>query len=271
MTGHSFVAPAVRTLPLIAAAAHLDGHHQRAHTSGGSTGSANAIWLTEFGKFRDKPAAPILLPAIATGQWDTMSWGAYFGDSPEHYTQWIDVCLKYNPGITFLVQDGWPMVPKNAKAGSGDSFLPGLEAQDVIEEKLLGELCEDLNKRYPGKVRLIPAGLAVMEMVRHYIAGELPGFDCLSEHLGGTRGVYHDGGHLSNASGMDQLVGYLYFGMLYRQSPERVTAYHPKGVDPTVDRLMRQAAWRAIIQSPFSGVTDHAGAGIADFAHPSKE
>jgi hypothetical protein len=63
---------------------------------------------------------------------------------------------------------------------------------------------------------------------------------------------------------MEQLVGYLYFGLLYRQSPERVTAYQPKGVDPTVDRLMRQAAWHAIIHSRFSGITDKAGKGVAD-------
>lgn len=42
MTGHSWVQPGVRTLPAIAKAGGFDGHHQRWHTSGGSTG---------FGKF----------------------------------------------------------------------------------------------------------------------------------------------------------------------------------------------------------------------------
>src|SRR5262249_35558472 len=78
MTGHSWVAPAVKTLPGIAAAGGFDGHHQRSHNSGGMTGSANSIWLTEFGKFQNKPATPIILPALATGQWDVLSWGSYY-------------------------------------------------------------------------------------------------------------------------------------------------------------------------------------------------
>src|ERR1700748_3219692 len=41
MRGHSYVAPAARTLPPLCAAAGYDGYHQRFHTSGGSTGSAN--------------------------------------------------------------------------------------------------------------------------------------------------------------------------------------------------------------------------------------
>jgi hypothetical protein len=94
MTGHRWVAPARKTLPDIARAAGLDGHHQRSHTSGGGSGSANSIWLLEFGKFKDKLKTPILLSAIATGQWAVMTWGAFLGDTPAHYIQWIDVCLS---------------------------------------------------------------------------------------------------------------------------------------------------------------------------------
>jgi hypothetical protein len=91
MTGHSWVGPARKTLLEIAGGAGLDGHHQREHTSGGGTGSANSIWRKEIGKYDQSPARPILLPAIATGQWDVMTWGAFYGDTPEHYQQWIDV------------------------------------------------------------------------------------------------------------------------------------------------------------------------------------
>jgi hypothetical protein len=63
---------------------------------------------------------------------------------------------------------------------------------------------------------------------------------------------------------MEYLVGYLYFGMLYRQSPERIANFQPKGVDPEVNRLMRRAAWNAIIHSPLSGITDAHGKGVAD-------
>jgi len=265
MTGHSWVAPACRTLPSIAAAAGYDGHHQRAHISGGSTGSANSIWLTEFGKFRNKPATPVLLPAIATGQWDVMSWGAFFGDTPECYTQWIDVCLKHNPQMTFLLQDGWPMYPRELPGATAEEKRAVIDAQQSLaQEAMFRGLYDALEKRNPGKVRIIPAGAAVVEMLHHYFAGKLTGFDCVSEHLGGKRGIYRDGGHLSAAGGMEHLVGYVYFGMLYRRSPAQITNYHPAGVDPAVDRLMREAAWKAIIESPFSGITDRTGQGKAD-------
>jgi hypothetical protein len=259
------VAPATRTLPAIATAAGFDGHRQRFHTSGGSTGSANAIWLSEFGKFRDKPATPILLPAIATGQWDVLSWGAYYHDTPECYTPWIDVCLKKNPDMVFLIQDGWPQYPREVSAENKSLLLAVVEAELALGRKeLFQPLYEQLNRRYPGKVHIIPAADAVVEMVKHYFAGDLPSFDCLSEHLGGQRGIYRDGGHLSSSSGMDQILGYVYFAMLYHQSPERVTAFRPQGVDPVTDRLMRQAAWNAVAHSPFSGITDKAGKGVAD-------
>jgi hypothetical protein len=265
MTGHSFVAPATRTLPALAAAAGFDGHRQRFHTSGGSTGSANAIWLTEFGKFKDKPAAPILPPAIATGQWDVLSWGAFYHDTPECYSQWIDVCLKKNPQMVFLIQDGWPQYPREVPADDKGLLLSVIEAELALGRKeLFAPLYEGLNARYPGKVHIIPAADAVVEMVKHYFAGELPDLDCLSEHLGGKRGIYRDGGHLSSSSGLDQIVGFCYFAMLYRQSPERVTAYQPKGVDPVTDRFMRRAAWNAVTHSPFSGITDKMGKGVSE-------
>src|SRR5207244_3300046 len=91
MTGHSWVAPGRVSLPKIAEAAGLTGHHQRSHTSGGFSGSALAIWASEVGRFQNQPAKTILLPAIATGQWDVMTWGAFYGDQPQTYSQWIDV------------------------------------------------------------------------------------------------------------------------------------------------------------------------------------
>ncbi|MDB6139681.1 MAG: signal peptide protein [Verrucomicrobiaceae bacterium] len=265
MTGHSFVAPAVRTLPMIAAAAGFDGHHQRSHNSGGSTGSATSIWLTEFGKFKGKPATPILLPALATGQWDVMTWGAYYHDTAESYAPWIDACLAKNPAMRFLIQDGWPMYPREADDADHVLIQAVIDAElDLGRAHLFQPLYDGLNLRYPGKVHLLPVAPAVVEMIRHYFAGELPGFDCLSEHLGGRCGIYRDGGHLSRSGGMDQIVGYVYYGVLYRQSPERVPAYKPEGVDPTVDRLMRKAAWKAVIHDPLSSITDKGGSGIAD-------
>ncbi len=264
-TGHSWVAPALRTLPQIAVAAGLHGQHIRSHTSGGGTGSANSIWRKEFGKYGSEAAKPILLPAIATGQWDVMTWGAFYGDVPEHYTQWVDVCLKANPKMTFFIQDGWPTFDK-----SMSELEPAVALQQIdeshrdLQRVMFQQEYEILSKRYPGKIHIAPAGAAVVEMLHHYFAGKLTGFDCVSENLGGTKGIYRDGGHLSKESGMEWLVGYLYYGMLYQRSPQLIEGFLPPGVSKEVDPLLRVAAWNAIKTSPYSGIRDENADGIGD-------
>ncbi len=268
MTGHSWVAPGKITLPDIAKAAGYTDHVQRAHTSGGAKGSANSIWLNEHGQPEPTNASrAILLPAIPTGQWDVMTWGAYTGDTPLHYSQWIDLCLKYNPAMVFYVQDGWPTPRLGAKDTPPNRMFEALRAMyaDTIMPMLERSIFGDLTRSYPGKVHLIPAGAAVVEMLRHYYAGELPGFDCMAEVNGGKRGIFSpDSFHLSKTSGIGWIVGYCYYGMLYKKSPELIADFLPKGVDRNEDTLMRRAAWHAITHHPLTGLTDKNGNGLAD-------
>lgn len=268
MTGHSWVAPGRNKLLEIAEAAGYTGHHQRIHGGGGSTGAANAIWLKEFGKWNeDTPPAPILLPAIATGEWDVMTWGCYYDDLPEYYTQWIDFCLENNPEMRFYIQDGWPRHLPSYKEKQPDEVMASLEADHKYLQKTIAEqLYTSLEEKYPGKVHMIPAGEAVMKMIRLYHDGKLPEFDCIDEDRGraGKRGIYRDGGHLSRTSGIEQLVGYMYFGMLYRRSPETIADYAPEGISERVDRIMRRVAWEAIVESPYAGIDDENRDGLAD-------
>ncbi len=78
------------------------------------------------------------------------------------------------------------------------------------------------------------------------------------------RGIYRDGGHLSRTSGIEQLAGYMYFGMLYRRSPETIADYVPEGIPERVDRIMRRVAWEAIVESPYAGIDDENQDGLAD-------
>ena len=271
-TGHSWVGPALRTLPQIAAAAGYDGQRIRSHTGGGGTGSANSIWRKELGKYGDQPARPILLPAIATGEWDVMTWGGFLGDSEAHYAQWIEVCLQCNPQMRFYVQDGWPTFDDRLNGMASDAALQEIDAfYKQMQDAMIQPLWSAIDARYPGKVKMIPAGAAVVEMLHRYYAQELPGFDCVSEHLGGKCGIFRDGGHLSRSSGLEWLDGYVYFGMLYGKSPELITGWQPPNVHHEVDRAMRQAAWKAITNSPFSGLRDANGDGLADADPPAAQ
>lgn len=266
MTGHSWVGPGRITFPQIAKAAGYPDTVLRAHISGGGTGSANSIWLNEHGKDTERPTRVILLPAIPTGQWDVMTWGMFTNDQPQDYIQWMEPCLKANPAMVFYIQDGWPTPKRDAGNSTPETLSATLieSYQKTMIPMFTGNLAA-LNAAYPGKVHMIPAGAAVVEMIGHYVAGEVPALDCLAEIKGGKKGIYSpDSFHLSRVSGIGWLVGYCYYGVLYKKSPELIKDFSPPNVDPTLDRFMRQSAWHAITHSPYTGLTDANGNGIAD-------
>lgn len=171
MTGHSWVAPGQTSLLKIAEGAGLDGHHQRFHSGGGGTGSANAIWLKEFGKWKTGVEAnPILIPAIVTGEWDVMTWGSYYEDKPEYYTQWIDLCLKHNPETVFYVQGGWPRFLREYKTKTPAEILEDMNAlQASVVEEVYRPRYEPLEKLYPGKFRMIPTSFAMVNLIEQFI------------------------------------------------------------------------------------------------------
>ena len=270
MMGHSWVAPARKTLSPIAKAAGFDGHQLRWHLSGGATGVANSIWKKEFGKYGERPSEPILLPAITTGQWDVLTLGVcYLGDRPEFYSQWIDLCLKYNHEMMFYIQSRWPRanwIKPDFSTLTQKELLDSLLSQHAKTQAQYSEnIYQTLQGKYPGKVYIIPAGSAVVDLIQRFFKGEVPDLDCFDEKAhGGKRGIFRDGSHLSQVSGTEWLIGYLYYGMLYRQSPQLIKDFLPESVPARLDQTLRETAWNAIIESPFSGIRDRDRNGVAD-------
>lgn len=82
--------------------------------------------------------------------------------------------------------------------------------------------------------------------------------------MGGKRGIYRDGGHLSKVSGVEHLVGYVYYATLYRRSPVLIKGGPPKGIPAEIDRQLREIAWQAVVKSRLSGVEDRDSDGKAD-------
>lgn len=269
MTGHSWVAPGIATLPPLAEAAGYAGHRQVTHTGGGGTGSANAIWLKEFGKWQDGVAAkPTLIPAINTGEWDVMTWGPFLKDEPKYYTQWIDFCLEHNPKTAFYLQDAWPRFDPSYVKLEDTAIIAAIAGEHAfLQKELFQPLYETFEESHPGKVRVIPVAAALVDLMQRYAAGEVAHLNCIDEAKKegeGKIGFYRDGGHLSRSSGIEHLVGYGYFSMLYRRSPATVEGYAPKGVPPAFDAQMRDAIWKAVVASPFAGIDDADGDGMAD-------
>ena len=264
VTGHSWVAPALDTIGPIAAAAGYTGHHLLSHISGGDTGSARSIWAAEHGlDYPGRNQAPqktILLPALATGQWDVMVWGVYRWDKPEDYTPWLDACLKANPAMVFYIQDGWPQV-SDFMTPAGEYNPAALRARQEFINTSVAQLVSTLNAQYPGKVRVIPVGNGVSRLVTLLLDKKLPYIQQINSQNTTTPGIYKDGGHLDVAnSGLGWFEGYVYYATLYRKPPAAIKAGF-RVPDAALDSLYRRLAWEVVTNYPLSGVTAAAGAG----------
>lgn len=74
-------------------------------------------------------------------------------------------------------------------------------------------------------------------------------------------------GHLG--PGFDRLEGYVFYATLYGKSPELISApitfkKNPGFLTADVDKILREIAWKAVVEHPLSGVTDKNGNGIGD-------
>ncbi|MCF7974075.1 MAG: hypothetical protein K9N55_09695 [Phycisphaerae bacterium] len=277
-TGHSFMAPGYGTFPVICQAAGFE-QPLRTHTGGGMTGSARFKWEQENGifEFADKPQ-PKLLAAIATGQWDAMMWGPYYGDRPEFYVCWIDFCLKYNPNMEFFLSDAWPQLgqldpsPQSEAELSVEAFIKLGREKHASTEKLIAAL----DQKYPGKVHIMPTSAALVLAVQAYYEGKLPGIEGINRSLSHkTYSIWQDQlGHLG--PGFERLEGYVFYATVYKRSPALIEGDIPfkpvvdkqLGVlnppNRAVDRLFRRIAWQAVTGNPLSDVTDRNGDGIGD-------
>jgi len=269
-TGHSWVAPAMKTIGPIALEAGFDGHHLLSHLNGGGRGSARSIWAAEHGL--DYPGRPegaqkktILLPATETGQWDVMTWGSYPWDTPEDYSKWIDVCLKTNPKMIFYIQVSWPRAQDGATAPGTYAIEKFLERQKQINATYKG-LVDGLSAKYPGKIHVIPAGDGICELLKLLLDKRLPYIQQVDSQKQPVPGIYMDGGHLDEKnSGMDWFEGYVYYATLYKRSPELIKGRF-KVPDDELDKVFRRVAWQVVTRHPLSGVTDRDGDGIGDEA-----
>jgi hypothetical protein len=257
MIGNSWTRPAIRTLPEIAKAAGMKDHKTIQYTVGSSAGHPDPL-------FHDKGCRNLLDPAIKTGQWDVMTMLSRLNDKPEFFIQWMDLCLKANPKMVFYIQQGWTYYSKPKSVTDVKTELEWLEKAEASRQAEYKSYAEGINKKYPGKMRFIPCGAAVTEMVRLYYDNKLPGFDCVIQTKEGSKGIYKDGSHVSDDTGMDYLSGYVFYGVLYRRSPEHIKGYKPAKLSAEIDGIMRKVAWKAIISTPLSGITDKNGDGLAD-------
>ena len=261
-TGHSFMAPGYKTLPLIAPLAGFEQQALLTHTGGGITGSARYKWEQENGifQFAGKPV-PKLLASIANAKWDAMMWGPYYQDRPEFYTCWIDFCLKYNPDMKFYVADAWPQLEQFEKQPESEKEMT-YEAMKKLGEQRnasTAKIVNAINSKYPNRVFVMPTSDAMVLAVREFHRGNLPGIRGIHKAVGGKdMSLWRDKlGHLG--PGLDYLEGYVFYATLYGKSPEPiekrlVTKSRATFPSAELDKVFRKIAWEAVSNHPLSGV-----------------
>lgn len=279
-TGHSFMAPGYKTMPVIVKAAGFKQPPAFTHTGGGATGSARYKWEQENGIFQfDGKATPKLLTAIANGEWDAMMWGPYFHDRPAYYLCWIEYALKYNPDMRFYLSDAWPQVdqldplPRSEKEFSASVIRKLGDEKNEVYRKQVGVL----RKAHPGKIFILPTSDAMVLAAEYLELGELPGIEGMHKFIGKKeRSLWRDRlGHLG--PGLEWLEGYVFYATMYKRSPTLIEGDVIRaGKFPSreLDQAFRKIAWEAVTNHPMSGVTDKDGDGIGDeveaVAAPSK-
>ena len=274
-TGHSFMVPGYKTLPLISRAAGFE-QPLCLHVGGGVKGSARYKWEQENGIFEfDGKPLPKLLAAISNSEWEAMIWGPYTA-RPKFYSCWIDFCTKYNPDMKFFLSDAWPAPGQVQKVFN---LKANPESEAFFTEAVYDQLSANANTSFAGLVKtlrvstdevyILPTHAAMTEAAKRFIRGELPGVEGLYKVIGGKeRSIWRDKiGHL--APDFERLEGYVFYATLYGKSPELISAPIKFKDDPSfpsaaLDKIFREIAWKAVVEHPLSGVTDKNKNGIGD-------
>ena len=271
-TGHSWMRPGYGTLPHIARAAGFE-QRMRLNTRGGEAGGARMMWELENGVLSSKGKPfPVCMAAIATGQWDVMMWGSYTNDRPEYYFGWIEFCLKYNPRMEFYRFNGWPQWADGFGEGDREPRIENYRAfANKRSQAVTTKLMAEIDKRYPGKVHVLPTNEAMLLALELYFQGKLHGIKGLNRRVDGkSPSIWSDGGHLGK--GMNWLEGYVFYATLYKRSPELIKSSPPEKVlSVELDKVFRKIAWQSVVNNPLSGVFDRNGNGIGDEVESPKE
>lgn len=235
--GHSLVQPAIRPLARIAAAAGIEGHGGKADIRGGT--SARVHWNVKGPEQR-------VQPDVASGKYDVLVLGAYYGDKPEDWAAYVALGRAHRPNLRVLVQDAWPDIGRDeAQVPDAATFalrMAGLNA--TVATNVIA-----VNGQYPGTVRVIPVGNAMLLLRTWMEDGRVPG-------LSKVRGdLYRDNIHPTPVVGV--LEGYVYFACVYGRSPVGLpNPFREEGIGDELNTVLQRVAWSAATQHPLSGVED---------------
>lgn len=254
--GHSCIIPAVVPFSQIAIGEGYANHTHLMQFFGGAGGAAKAQWNRTEAQQQAKPA-------LATGKIDVLTFGHFVrpdemtqGCEEEDYVRWIEFALKKNPETRFYIQDLWSWLPmEGRRIAPVELDIGTYRGKMQRTTRDLTKVVHELNRRFPGKVNVLPAGPAMVELVDRVLRKELPGVDAImvepkdaAERIGLLRDMIHPTEVLAS------LQGYIYYACLYRKDPRKLES----GIyrDGKLDKILREVAWCTVVSHPLSGVTE---------------
>lgn len=181
-----------------------------------------------------------------------------------------DRVIKTNPDARILVQNSWSGWDGNGRTPSVggdpsrisfvnedrndtteemiDGWIASLHAPEGYLEKLRTQL-SGINERAGTEMAyLVPSAEAVYELRRQVILGNVPGVETQAE-------MFRDAiGHPNQT--VANLVTYVWFGAMYRQSPVGLTALMDEDDADSAERetLLQAIAWDTLRNEQMSGV-----------------
>ena len=272
--GHSLVAPVEKMIRYISRGVRLKDYESRMQYSGGKSGAPLRHWNYTGSKQKTRPA-------LMTGKWDHLAMGMYYyWAEVEDISRWIDFSLKYNPGMKFYLQDGWPAVDggrsnygsssreaKVLRKAAGEIWnkveeddrgkkiltLKAFEEAIAGLDKSMDLKLKALNKKYPGKVFSIRSSHAMLELRRLLAKKKLP---VINRVLAASRkdrdsALYADSLHSGTA--VIVLESYLYLAAVHKLDPRKLPALR-KGEEAKLDKVLRELAVKITLENPWSGV-----------------
>jgi hypothetical protein len=243
-TGHSFH---MFVPQRVAAAAKAAGITQ--YTLAGTQGIGGSRVIQHWDKKAEDNKAKM---ALEKGAVDVFTMAPHLKIPDEGIDRFVDLGLKHNPKMRFLVQESWVpfdyidnRVKKNDDRDNGTD-IARLRTELVKWRTEIEKQAKDINKRVGRDVvHIVPAGDAVVKLRELIAAGKAPGITKHSELF--TDPIGH------GKTPLLILVSYCNFACITGRSPVGLKVNEPS-ISPELHTLLQQISWDTVTGYPMSGV-----------------
>jgi hypothetical protein len=248
-TGHSFHMFVPPMIDEIVKTTGIQGH-VRAGTQ--SIGGSKVIQHWEL--TGEKATAK---PALESGKVDVFTMAPHVMIPDPGITNFVELGLKHNPNVRFLIQGSWYPFDVAAPApGEPDKRIKDNAQRDSakiedlrapMEEwrKRIEAQVDELNAKHGKHVFIVPVGDAVVKLRAMVADGKFPGITQQSKLFRDPIG--HGQGHIM------ALAAYCNFAALYRMSPVGHKAPE-RSVTDEQHAILQKLAWDVVSNYPRAGV-----------------